>query len=79
MDMREIRKGDLYKMIKSERGSVEISGGIVDVITEYGMLSEGLINSVPENIRLHTAAMLTEMLQLAIENTLKGGEENEKS
>lgn len=65
-------------MIKSERGSVEINGRIMDVIADYGMLTEGIIKSVPEDIRLHIAGMLTEMLRLAIENTLKGGEKNEK-
>lgn len=65
-------------MIKSERGSFEINGVIMDVIADYGMLTESIIKSVPEDIRLHIAGMLTEMLRLGIEQAMKGGEEKRK-
>lgn len=65
-------------MIKTERGSTEISGSVMDVIADYGIISEGILKSVPDDIRLHVASMLGEMLKLAIENAAKGGEENEK-
>lgn len=66
-------------MIKTERGSTEISGSVMDIIADYGVLSEGILKGVPDGIRLHVASMLGEMLKLAIENAAKGGDENEES
>lgn len=67
-------------MIKTERGSTEISGSVMDVIADYGIISEGILRSVQDDIRLHVAMDLMEMLKTAIERTMrKGGEENEKS
>lgn len=66
-------------MIKSEQGTTEINGSVMDIIADYGVISEGILKSVQDDIRLHVASMLGEMLKLAIENVMKGGEENEKS
>ena len=66
-------------MIKSERGSVEINGYMVECLAEYDMLTERLILAAPENVRTHVAAEIVNAVKNAVEKTMKGGEENEKS
>lgn len=66
-------------MIKSERGSVEINGYMVECLVEYQMLTKRLILAAPENVRPHVAAEIVNAVKKAVEETMKGGEKNEKS
>ena len=67
-------------MIKCGRESGAIvNGNVMECLAEFGLLAECIIKGAPEDLRLHVAMDLTNMLKTAIERTTKGGEENEKS
>lgn len=67
-------------MIKCDRESGAIvNGNVMECLAEFGLLAECLIEGAPEDLRLHVAMDLTNMLKTAIDRATKGGEKNEKS
>ena len=77
--MREIWKGSICEMIKCDRESGAIvDGNVMECLVEFGVLAECIIEGAPEDLRLHVAMNLTNMLKTAIERATKGGEKKRK-